>query len=409
MAIMGDAGRSATHAYRGFRVLKRIVHRRALLSDIRYKAVVEALCPGRKRDDPTPPEITQAAKLLCDELDHTSIPGERSRGVMRAATRLTRETFTHGVRFPEWSNGTNTTFFKRLADWGQRAAATEKGGEAFGLIGAEPTAERSALFGKRFSVAIYGLLIDSRGPSDDEEILRIEMANEILHGVADDVRIARFRLLQDGVNSLAAGVATWATSYLGFSQSLTDAVQYGSATFGVAAGVTAVRHLSTQFLSEKQQEARRQARYWLLSLHAWMIGYVVWGRDAIQSGENEGLDQLAYVARALTAREAHVSELPRDEQIQGDLQLLIENSERATDSELTTALMRLQGVLRWKSEHLGSAIGNLIAVVQNVPDHADLLHAPVSVHRRGLDPLQLPSARSGEENDRDPLEERPRN
>jgi hypothetical protein len=406
---MGDAGRSATHAYRGFRVLKRVVHRRALLSDIRYKAVVEALCPGRKRDDPTPPEITQAAKLLCDELDHTPIPGERSRGVMRAATRLTRETFTHGIRFPEWSNGTNTTFFKRLADWGQRAAATEKGGEAFDLIGAEPAVERSALFGKRFSVAIYGLLIDSRGPSDDEEILRIEMANEILHGVADDVRIARFRLLQDGVNSLAAGVATWATSYLGFSQSLTDAVQYGSATFGVAAGVTAVRHLSTQFLSEKQQEARRQARYWLLSLHAWMIGYIVWGRDAIQSGENEGLDQLAYVARALTAREAHVSELPRDEQIQGDLQLLIENSERAADSELTTALMRLQGVLRWKSEHLGSAIGNLIAVVQNVPDHADHLHAPVSLRHGGLDPLQLPSARSGEENDRDPSEERPRN
>ena len=405
MAIMGDVGRSGTHAYRGFRVLKRIVHRRALLSDIRYRAVIEALCPGRKRDDPTPPQIAQAAKLLCDELDHTPIPGERSRGVMRMTARLTRETITHGVRFPEWRNGMNTTFFKRLADWGQRAAKTEKGSEAFDLAGVELT---PFLFGKRFSVAIYGLLIDSRGPSDDEEALRIEMANEILHGVADDVRIARYRLLQDGVNSLAAGVATWATSYLGFNQSLTDALQYGTATLGVAASVTAVRHLGVQFLNEKQREARRQARYWLLSLHAWMIGYVVWGRNAVQSGEYEGIDQLAYVARALAAREAQISELPRDELVQGDLQLLIENSERVADGELTAALMRLQGVLRWRSEHLGSAIGNLIAIVQNVPDRIDDLHAFIALDDGAFDLPQLPPARSDEGPDRHLPAEPPR-
>jgi hypothetical protein len=409
MAITGDVGRSGTHAYRGFRALKKIVHRRALLADIRYRAVVEALHPGRKRDDPTPAHIAQAAKLLCDELDHTPIPGERSRGVVRATTRLTREHVTYGVRFPEWRNGTNTTFFRRMADWGQRAAETEKSGEAFDLAGVEMTSNRAVLFGKRFSVATYGLLIDSRGPSDDEEALRVEMANEILHGVPDDVRIGRYRLLQDGVNSLAAGVATWATSYLGFNQSLTDAVQYGSATFGVAAGVTAVRHLSVQFLNDKQQEARRQARYWLLSLHAWMIAYVVWGRDAVRAGEYEGLDQLAYVARALATGEAQIRELPRDELIQGDLQLLIENSERAVDGELTTALMRIQGVLRWRSEHLGSAIGNLIAIVQNVPDIADDLHSSLALGTGSLDPPQLPSARSGEDPQRDLTGEPPRN
>ncbi|MGW6641447.1 hypothetical protein [Streptomyces iakyrus] len=371
------------------------------MADIRYRAVVEALYPGRRRGDLTPAPIAQAAKLLCDELDHVPIPGERTRGIVKSTTRLARENITQGVRFPGWRNGTNTTFFKRVANWGQRAAETEKGGEAFDLAGIEPDPNRAALFGKRFSVAIYGLLIDPRGPSDDEEALRVEIANEILHGVADDVRTANYRLLQDSVNSLAAGVATWATSYLGFAQPLGDALQYGGATFAVGIGVTAVRHAGLQFLNEKQQEARRQARYWLLSLHAWMIGYVVWGRGAVQSEGYEGIDQIAYVARALVSREAKIPELPRDELIQEDLRLLIENAERAVDGELVAALMRIQGVVRWNSEHLGSAIGNLIAVVQNIPDVEDEPHPPIALTDGNFGSPQLPAARSSEDPHRD--------
>lgn len=397
MVTLGEAGRSGSHAYRGFRALKRVAHRRALLADIRYRAAAEALAPGRRRGDPTPPHIAQAAKLLCDELDHAPIPGERTRGVLRTTARVTREAISNGVRFPEWRNGMNATFFQRMALWGSRAAETEKGGEALEMADIAPSRDRAALFGKRFSVAAYGLLIDSRGPSDGEESIRMEMANEILHGVADEVRLARYRLLQDGVNSLATGVATLATSYLGFQEPLENALQFGGASFAVAAGVTAARHLGVHVLGEKQQEARRQARHWLLSLHAWMIGYVVWGREAVQSGEYEGIDQLAYVARSLISKEARIPELPRDEMIQEDLCLLIENSERAADGELTAALMRLQGVLRWRSEHLGSAIGNLISIVQNVPDIGDEINAPIALADNNSGSPQLPSARSRED------------
>ncbi|MGW1039588.1 hypothetical protein [Streptomyces sp. NPDC002547] len=334
---------------------------------------------------------------------------ERTRGIGRTVARLTREHISHGVRFPEWRNGMNATFFQRMSLWGERAAGSSRGGEALLLAGMRPSPEQAAIFGKLFSVAAYGLLIDSRGPSDDEDALRIEMANEILHGVADEVRMARYRLLQDGVNSLATGVATIVTSYLGFQQPLENALEFGGASFAVAAGITTARHLGVQFLGEKQQEARRQARHWLLSLHAWMIAYVVWGREAVQIGEYEGIDQLAYVARVLTSGDASIPELPRDELIQEDLHLLIENSERAADSELTAALMRLQGVLRWRTEHLGSAIGNLITIVQNVPEIGDDLNPPIALPDSGLGPPRLPSARSGEDPDRSLTAEPPHN
>lgn len=409
MISLGEAGRSGSHTYRGFRALQRVVHQRALLADIRYRAVVQALHPGRRRDEPTPPRVAQSAKLLCDELDHTPVPGERTRGIFRSVARFTRDNVSHGVRFPEWRNGMHATFFERTALWGSRAAGTDEGYEALDMAGFEASREQANLFGKRFSVAVYGLLIESRGPSEGEEALRIELANAIFHGVADEVRMARYRLLQDGVNSLGTGIGAWVTSYFGFQQPLENALELGGASFAVAAGITTARHLGLQFLGEKQKEARRQARNWLLSLQAWMVGYVVWGREALQSGDYRGIDQLAYIVRALAAHEAEIQDLPRDELIQEDLQLLIENSERAADGELTAALMRLQGALRWRSEHLGSAIGNLIAIVQNIPDVEDETNTPIALvghdsdpppilnTESGEDPPPLPSARSGEE------------
>ncbi|MFE7129741.1 hypothetical protein ACFVIM_02675 [Streptomyces sp. NPDC057638] len=397
MVGLGEAGRSGSNTYRGIRALTRIVHQRALLDSIRYAAVLEALYPDHQRNDPIPPHIDQAVKLLCDELDHTPIPYESSRGFVKGAIRITREHITHGIRFPKWRKGDGTTFFQRAAAWGSKAAASEKGLEALDMAGAEPGPEAAALFGKSFSVALYGILISSGVPSDGQNSLRLEMANEIMHGVADDVRIARYRLLQDGVTSLAAGTGAWITSYLGFNQTMEDALEFGGASLFVAASVTTARHLSGQFLSEKQQEARRQTRNWMLSLHTWMVAYVVWGRAAFRGGEYHGIDQLTYMARALAAQEAHIPELPRDETIQEDLVLLIENSERAADSELTTALMRLQGVLRWRSEHLGTALGNLISVVQNVPEITEEIGRPLPPVRGGTDPPPLPPGGPGDD------------
>ncbi|MFJ3721589.1 hypothetical protein ACIPYQ_03355 [Streptomyces sp. NPDC090045] len=296
----------------------------------------------------------------------------------------------------------HTTFFRRLTLWGQRVAESEKGGEALDLAGIPPDPQRAALFGRRFSVATYGLLIDSRGPSDDEETLRIEMANEILHGMSDDARVERYRLLQDAVNSLATGLLTMATSYLGFGQSIEDALALSGATFALAASVITVRHLGSPAMSEKAQEARRQARNWLFSLHAWMVGYVLWGRGAVQRGEYEGIDQLAYIVRCLATHDAEIPDLPRDPDIQEDLVLLIENSERAGDTELTAALMRLQGVLRWRSEHLGSAIGNLIAIVQNIPDFGEEISPPIMLTAGEPDRPELPPPRREATPDEEP-------
>ncbi|MFB6788086.1 hypothetical protein ACFCWT_15600 [Streptomyces olivaceus] len=402
MATLGDAGRSATSTYRGVRAIQRMMHLRAILTDIRYRAVVEAIHPHRRRDEPTPPEVAQSARIICDELDHTPVPGERTRGFLRATTRLTREHVVQGVRFPEWRRGMNATFLNRCTAWASNAAASEKGTEALDLIGQERTSQRNALFGARFAAAVQGLLLEPRGMSEGQEAVRIDLANEIQHGISDEARLARYRLMQDGVNAFAAGLGTFVTSYLGFSQPLQDAVEFGGASFGVGAGVALARQLGIQFLGEKQTEARRQAKYWLFSLHAWMVGYVVWGRDAVGAGEYQGLDQLVYIARALGEKQAEIPELPRDQQIQEDLVLLIENAERAADGELTSALMRLQGVLRWRSEQLGPAIGNLVSLVQSIPDSGEDPHSPVALPNAGDGRPLLPGARSSPDPDQVP-------
>ncbi|WP_158973107.1 hypothetical protein [Streptomyces griseus] len=393
MVTLGDAGRSATSTYRGVRAIQRMLHLRAILTDIRYKAVVEAIHPRQRRDEPTPPEIAQSARIICDELDHTPVPGERTRGVLRATARATREHVVQGVRFPEWRHGMNATFLNRCTLWASKAAAGEKGAEALDLIGLERTPQREALFGARFAAAVQGLLLEPRGTSEGQEAVRVDLANEILHGISDEARLARYRLMQDGVNAFAAGLGTFVTSYLGFHQPLQDALELSGASFGVGASVALARQLGIRFLGEKQLEARRQAKYWLFSLQAWMVGYVVWGRDAVGAGEYQGLDQLVYIARALKEKQAEIPELPRDQDIQEDLALLIENSERAADGELTSALMRLQGVLRWRSEQLGPAIGNLVALVQSIPDSDEDPHAP-ALPNGGAGPPVLPGART---------------
>ncbi|MFD9321871.1 hypothetical protein ACFWDQ_30175 [Streptomyces sp. NPDC060053] len=403
MVTLGEAGRSATSTYRGIRAIQRMVHLRAILTDIRYRAVVEAINPGQRRDEPTPPEVAQSAKILCDELDHTPVPGERTRGIIRATARATREHVVLGVRFPEWRHGTNATFLNRCTLWASKAADGEKGAEALDMIGVERTPQREALFGARFAAAVQGLLLEPRGMSDGQEAVRVDLANEIQHGISDEARLARYRLMQDGVNAFAAGLGTFVTSYLGFSQPLQDALEFGGASFAVAASVGVARQLGIQFLGEKQIEARRQAKYWLFSLQAWMVGYVVWGRDAMGAGEYQGLDQLVYIARALGEKKAEIPELPRDQQIQEDLALLIENSERAADGELTSALMRLQGVLRWRSEQLGPAIGNLVALVQSIPDSGEDPHMPVALPNGGAGPPLLPGARTNPDPDPDPV------
>ncbi len=287
----------------------------------------------------------------------------------------------------------NATFLNRCTLWASKAAAGEKGAEALDLIGLERTPQREALFGARFAAAVQGLLLEPRGTSEGQEAVRVDLANEILHGISDEARLARYRLMQDGVNAFAAGLGTFVTSYLGFHQPLQDALELSGASFGVGASVALARQLGIRFLGEKQLEARRQAKYWLFSLQAWMVGYVVWGRDAVGAGEYQGLDQLVYIARALKEKQAEIPELPRDQDIQEDLALLIENSERAADGELTSALMRLQGVLRWRSEQLGPAIGNLVALVQSIPDSDEDPHAP-ALPNGGAGPPVLPGART---------------
>ncbi|MGW7465357.1 hypothetical protein ACWGJT_11755 [Streptomyces xantholiticus] len=382
MVDLGGAGRTSTTVYQGLRGVRRILQQRRLFSDIRYEAVVIALQPDRKRDDPTPPHISQAAKLMCDELDYTEIPEERSRGFMRGVHRRVRENVTYGIRYPEYRHGMNSTFFRRMGLWALRAAETDKGREALDLAGVPLDPDRERLFADRFWVATYGLLMDTRGPSDGEEALRAEITNEILHGVPDRVRMDRYRLLQDVVNSAATSIVAAAGSYFGFQQNVDDALALGGFTFIAATGVTGVRHLRNILFTEKMQEARRQARNWLLSLHAWMVGYVVWGEAAAAGGQYAGIDQLAYIARALASREAHITpDMPRDEILTEDIKLLIENSERAEDGELTAALMRLQGALLWRSEHLGSAIGNLIATVQTIPITQEESTAPIQLPR----------------------------
>ncbi|MFE1928711.1 hypothetical protein ACFW91_39945 [Streptomyces asoensis] len=403
MVTLGEAGRSATSTYRGMRAVQRILHQRAILADIRYRAVVEAIHPDQRRDEPTPPEVAQSARILCDELDHTAVPGEQTRGILRATARATRKHVVLGLRFPEWRRGTNSMFLSRCALWAAKAAAGEKGAEALDMIGLERTPRREALFGARFAAAVQGLLLEPRGTSEAQEAVRVDLANEIQHGLSDEARLARYRLMQDGVNAFAAGLGTFVTSYLGFSQPVQDALEFGGASFAVAAGVGVARQLGIQFLGEKQIEARRQAKYWLFSLQAWMVGYVVWGRDAVGAGEYQGLDQLIYIARALSEKRAEIPELPRDQDIQEDLVLLIENSERAADGELTSALMRLQGVLRWRSEQLGPAIGNLVALVQSIPDSGEDPHAPVALPPNGgAGPPLLPGARTAPDPVREP-------
>jgi hypothetical protein len=283
----------------------------------------------------------------------------------------------------------HTTFFRRLGLWSLKAAESEKGQEALLLAGIPPAPEREVLFADRFWVALYGLLMDSRGPSDEEEALRVEIANEILHGMSDQTRMDRYRLLQDLVNSTAGSLITTATSYFGFQQSPGDALSLGGATLVAAVGVTTVRHLRAPGLTEKMQEARRQAKNWLLSLHAWMVEYVVWGDAAVRSGQYSGIDQIAYIARSLASQGAYVHTLPRDDVIREDIALLIENSERSEDGELTAALMRLQGALLWRGEHLGSALGNLLALVQNTPDLPEEVSPPIRVDCN-IGPPQLP-------------------
>lgn len=310
---------------------------------------------------------------------------------------MAREGITHGIRFPEWRGGTHTTFFYRLSQWGCSASGTDKGSEALDMAEVERRPDRATRFGNQFSTAVFGLLLDSRGPSEGEEALRAEIANEIMHGMSDEVRQAHYRLLQDSVNSVATGIATWATSYLGFGQTLESSLQFSGTTFALAAGVTAVRHVSLRFLNQRQQEARRQAGYWLNSLHAWMIGYVVWGQGAVRSGAYRGIDQVAYVADALVSKRARIPEgLPPDERIENDIQLLIDNAARVEDGDLEAALMRVQGVLRWGSEHLGSAIGNLVAVIQSVPGILDDAHSPLTLNEGETEPLRLPGSRAGQ-------------
>ncbi|MEV4927731.1 hypothetical protein [Streptomyces roseoverticillatus] len=388
-------GRAGYGGYKAARLFGRILNQRRWLWHLRYHAAAKALQLDDSRG--VSPDVDQAAKIICEALSYVDLPMEQTAGWVKKTSRLVRENVTNGIRYPEYRGPMRATFWKRLYVWAKVAAESGPGADALGFCGFVESDDRSHIFASRFVAATYELLLDS-GLPDAINSVRHDMAEVILHGISDEGRNSKKRWLRAVITSASASATTSVLTSFGFNASLQETAAIGSVTLAATAAVDLV-HGSPDGVGDTAAAARRQVRNWLMTLSAWMAGYVTWGEYRLRVGDLVGVDQLVYVLKVMAERGVEIGPIPRDEFIFEDLRHLMENAERARDSRLVAGLMEVQGALRYRRAALPVAIGNLISVVQDVPE----LPEAFSVASLSSDlPLRLPFARPGDDSQHSP-------
>lgn len=355
-AIPGGPGRWL----RGLLLGKRVLSQRSWFRYLLHRALVMAfLADG----DLVTPRIDQIARSFAEILEVTPVPLERQRGFFNRLGRRLRETVTQGVRYPAYRGSMRETFWERLFRWVRNAAETQEGQE---LLASAGMAQRHIEFTWRVVAETYRILIEPT-TSDWQETARNAMTAELFRGTSDETNRRRFRTLQVIVRALVAGVGTTTVSVLAFNQSVLDSIGLGAVAVGLAAATDVVSH-GTGKVTEQMLAVRRQAKSWLASLSSWLIGYVSWEGNAVRAGDLRGVDRLVYILTRVTAKEAHIRNLPHDADILEGLRLIKDNASQANDAELVTALLQIQGALLFAPDDLPDSIASLITVIRVVPE-----------------------------------------
>ncbi|WP_330478383.1 hypothetical protein OG301_22555 [Streptomyces platensis] len=363
MAEMSSLSRGALGAYRGARFGRKIMVQRRWFAHLRYRAVVLALI--WPETGIVPRRVHEAALILCDVLADSPLLEARG-GLFSRVGRWYRQRVAWGIRYPDYRGPARATFWRRLYEWARNAADTRTGRDALALAEFEGGDDPSHSFAMRFVASTSAVLLDAGIPEELNK-LRDDMVNEIYRGESDAEMHEKHRRLQVVVRAMAGGVASAALSYFGFHNDLMDVLGLGAVGVGVTAAAD-VMHGRISAFSEEILAARRQARDWLGTLSAWLVGYVVWAEDSLRRREFSGVDELVHVLTALASNDARIAEAPPDNAILAQVEHLLETAERAHDSELKVALFNIQGALMFRRDSLPDSIANLIALVQGVPD-----------------------------------------
>jgi hypothetical protein len=358
---LGDLGRGGAGAARATTTAIQVINHRTWLEYLRHESLLRAL---NVNNEELTPRLQEAVRTIAEILDDTPLPFEPTRGLMVRATRIFKEKFSRGIRYPDHEGAARQTFWERLYWWTKEAAESPAGQRALAYAGFLDG--DAHIFATRMVGATYEVLLLPFYKNKADRF-RVAMADELNYGLTEEQRAERRRHIQIIVRSITAGLAATAVGYIGFNDDWLQSMGLGIVALTATAAADVV-HGGLTTLTGPMRAARKQAQYWLRSLSALLVAFLQATDKSLRLGAPGDVGTLVKVLKAMTSEEVRITELPGQEQLLRGLGELQATADRVGDSALITTLIEIETAIKFEPSLLPDSVGRLLILIQAVPD-----------------------------------------